>query len=121
MKRSFVLILCIVYTLYMFATQGALPGEFSVSASLKVHFAQGNLQYQASTKTWRFAANQYTSVGNPNSNISSSYSGWIDLFGWGTSGVNQKPFSGSEDYHDYPGNGGSLSTSINGSNYDWGK
>ena len=50
----------------------------------QVVFSQGNLQYQASTGTWRFAANQYDYIGSDNSYISSSYSGWIDLFGWGT-------------------------------------
>ena len=51
-------------------------------------FSQGNLQYQASTNTWRFADNQWDYVGEDNSNISETYSGWIDLFGWGTSGYN---------------------------------
>ena len=63
---------------------GVLPGAFSVSAMQQVHFSQGNLQYQASTGTWRFAEHQYDYVGSANSNISSTYSGWIDLFGWGT-------------------------------------
>ena len=59
-------------------------GEFSISNSKKVAFSSGNLQYQASTKTWRFAENQWDYIGGANSNISSSYSGWIDLFCWGT-------------------------------------
>ena len=79
---------------------GVLPGSFSVSATQQVHFSQGNLQYQASTNTWRFAEHQYDYVGtqtadnngcyggnvsgSDNRNISSTYSGWIDLFGWGT-------------------------------------
>ncbi len=64
--------------------EGAINGVFSVSSSKKVHFSQGNLQYQASTKTWRFAEHQWDIIGDGNKNISSSYSGWIDLFGWGT-------------------------------------
>ncbi|MCR5352008.1 MAG: fimbrillin family protein [Bacteroidales bacterium] len=63
----------------------------------QVDFAPGNLQYQASTGTWRFAENQWDYVGDggttggnvsgsSNASVSSSYSGWIDLFGWGTSG-----------------------------------
>ena len=52
----------------------------------RVLFSKGNLQYRASTKTWRFAENQWDCIGDANSNISSSYSGYIDLFGWGTSG-----------------------------------
>ena len=65
---------------------GGINGLFKVSAIKQVWFSQGNLQYQASTNTWRFASNQWDYVGVANSNISSSYSGWIDLFGWGTSG-----------------------------------
>lgn len=64
--------------------EGALIGEFSVSATKKVRFSKGNLQYQASTNTWRFAENQWDFVGEPNFNISPNYDGWIDLFGWGT-------------------------------------
>lgn len=67
---------------------GAINGKFSVSAGQRVYFSQGNLQYKASTAQWRFATNQYDYIGNANNNISSSYSGWIDLFGWGTSGWN---------------------------------
>jgi len=66
--------------------QGALPGLFSISANQKVQFAQGNLQYQASSHTWRFAEHQWDYIGANNANISESYNGWIDLFGWGTSG-----------------------------------
>ena len=65
---------------------GGANGLFSVSATQQVYFSQGNLQYQASTNTWRFAENQYDKIGASNGNISSTYNGWIDLFGWGTSG-----------------------------------
>ena len=82
------------------APTGAVDGLFSVSPTQKVYFSQGNLQYQASTNTWRFAENQWDYVGgydfsygnygnvegSSNNDISSTYSGWIDLFGWGTSG-----------------------------------
>ena len=64
--------------------EGALSGIFPVSESVKVRFSKGNLQYQASTDTWRFAENQYDMIGDNNENISATYSGWIDLFGWGT-------------------------------------
>ena len=36
---------------------------FSVSSTKQVHFSQGNLQYQASTNTWRFAEMQWDFVG----------------------------------------------------------
>ena len=63
----------------------------------KVYFSPGNLQYQATSNTWRFAEQQYEFVGDAiignvyigeekcdNTKISTTYSGWIDLFGWGT-------------------------------------
>ena len=94
---------------------GAINGLFSVSENSQVYFSQGNLQYQASTHTWRFAENQWDYVGNnelgtvyendvkcDNSLISLFYDGWIDLFGWGTSGNNHgavcyQPWSTSGD------------------------
>ena len=79
-------------------SDGMLPGAFSVSATQQVHFSQGNLQYQASTNTWRFAEHQYDYVGSANSNISSTYSGWIDLFGWGTG---SNPTLSSSSYEGY--------------------
>ncbi len=100
--------------------EGAIYGKFSVSSDDQVYFSQGNLQYQASTSTWRFADNQYDMIGADNSNISSTYSGWIDLFGWGTSGYNGKnPYMTSTDYSDY-GVDGDANADIAGTNYDWG-
>ena len=96
---------------------GAINGVFSVASNRKVNFSKGNLQYQASTKTWRFAEHQWDMIGDANKNISSSYSGWIDLFGWGTSGYNGKnPWMTSTKNTDY-GNG---ERDIAGTNYDWG-
>lgn len=86
---------------------GALPGRFAINADGdQVYFSQGNLQYQASTNTWRFAEHQWDYVGDANSNISSSYDGWIDLFGWGASGYKHgatcyQPWSTSIQYSDY--------------------
>lgn len=64
---------------------GALTGCFTINDDgEQIVFAQGNLQYQATTKTWRFALNQYDIIGQNNTRIASDYDGWIDLFGWGT-------------------------------------
>jgi len=63
---------------------GAIKGAFSTSPTTKVYFSKGNLQYQASTKTWRFAEHQWEYVGEGNTQTSSWYTGWIDLFAWGT-------------------------------------
>ena len=90
------------------APEGAIPALFSISETQQVFFSKGNLQYQASTGTWRFAEHQWDYVGGvsegypyygeefgtvyengvkcDNSLISQTYSGWIDLFGWATSG-----------------------------------
>ncbi len=83
------------------APEGAIPSLFSISETQQVFFSRGNLQYQASTGTWRFAEHQWDYVGGgdygtvyengvkcDNTQISQSYSGWIDLFGWATSGWN---------------------------------
>lgn len=69
-------------------TDKILTGEFSVSDTRKVIFSSGNLQYNASSMEWRFATHQYDVMGEQNNNISPTYDGWIDLFGWGTSGWN---------------------------------
>ena len=96
---------------------GAIRAEFSVSDSTKVYFSQGNLQYKASTNTWRFAEHQWDYVGYDNENISEKYVGWIDLFGWGTSGYNGKnPYMTSKKDTDY----GDGENDIAGTNYDWG-
>ena len=60
-------------------------GVFSVSSSKKVTFSPGNLQYHPANKLWRFAESQLDYIGDANSNCSSTYSGWLDLFGWSTS------------------------------------
>lgn len=82
--------------------QGCIMFPFSVSEDRQVYFSQGNLQYQASTDIWRFAEHQYDFIGADNSNISESYTGWIDLFGYGTSGYNNiKPYCNSTNNDDY--------------------
>ena len=137
--------------------EGAINSLFTINENGdQVYFSQGNLQYQASTNTWRFAENQWDYVGGvdeygvemgnvynnsikcDNSLVSSFYDGWIDLFGWGTSGyhdpndpynVNYQPWSTSishvNDSYNTFGYGPSTNTSapslIDASaNYDWG-
>lgn len=104
--------------------EGAINGLFTINDNGdKVYFSQGNLQYQASTNTWRFALNQWNYVGGEidgchygnviengiwcyNELISSTYNGWIDLYGWGTSGYDHgavcyQPWSTSQIEADY--------------------
>ncbi len=85
-----------IYTA-VFDSTAVINGGFSVSTDRKVYFSPGNLQYQASTDTWRFAEHQWDYVGDANLGtvyedgvkcnnalLSSTYSGWIDLFGYST-------------------------------------
>ena len=124
---------------------GAIKATFTVSKNKKVYFSQGNLQYQASTNTWRFAENQWNFVGKckvtqyypnqpqdtgnvfvdgvrcENENISPTYNGWIDLFSWGTSGWESGakaylPYDTSTVKDDYYQGGASG----NAANIDWG-
>ena len=97
---------------------GALSGAFSINSGIQVRFSKGNLQYKASTNTWRFAENQWDYVGENNQKRAANYSGWIDLFGWGTSGYNNKyPYMTSTSCYDYAFGD---DTSIGGTMYDWG-
>lgn len=119
----------------------------------KVFFASGNLQYNCTTHVWRIAPNQYDFVGGTNhsGNVTSStnnsinsstYTGWIDLFGWATSGFHVSTDPGNQRYlptswqvdlltnytdsevkncYGYgPSSGKGSSFTGNNVNYDWG-
>ena len=106
---------------------GAVNSWFSVGDFTVVQFSRGNLQYQPSSGTWRFADYQYASLGAENRNIAQSSDSWIDLFGWGTSGWNSGanayfPWSNDQSDANYLV-GGNASFGLSGdmSNADWGK
>ncbi len=109
---------------------GALPGEFSISPTRKIRFSQGNLQYCPIYDKWRFAENQYDTCGlAAYEKRSATYSGWIDLFAWGTSGCNENALPYSQDYfprgyYDQDGDWHYTGTTIpdmsSNRNYDWG-
>jgi hypothetical protein len=81
-----------------FTTLFVTCGLFTIDANgSQVYFSQGNLQYQASTNIFRFAEHQWDCIGGANTHISPDYSGWIDLFGWGT-GSNPTNSSASNSY-----------------------
>ena len=137
-----------------FTTFAESSGSFSVSDSDIVVFSPGNLQWSATgggstptthvtadstaEGTWRFAPNQWDIIGANNSNASSTYSGWIDLFGWGTSGwdntsddnlaVHYQPWDTSNTYNlssttnrfGYGPSTNMPNPDIAGSNHDWG-
>ena len=124
---------------YDVVKDGALiTTSFKVSDKRSVYFSQGNLQFNAAEGahatadsstlkgTWRFAENQYDFIGSGNTHAAEDYDGWIDLFGWGTSGWNSgatayQPWSVSENSTDYtPQKDASLSLSGTTANADWG-
>lgn len=92
-----------------------IPGVFTINAKGdKVQFASGNLQYQASSNTWRFAEAQYIALGQGGGNQTAAesratQSEWIDLFGWGCTGIRHEgmtyssyqPWATSVDSKDY--------------------
>lgn len=99
MKKFFTFFAAALMSVSMWATDGALSGRFTINANGdQVVFSQGNLQYQASTQTWRFAENQYDYIGADNANISDTCTGWIDLFGWGTGDAPTKHSTNFGDY-----------------------
>ena len=110
-----------VCSMTMTATDGARGGGFTINKyGDKVQFARGNLQFNAmqgthlradgttAKGTWRFAEEQYDYIGEGNQNISETYDGWIDNFGWATSGwdntandpyaINFQPWSSTRIY-----------------------
>lgn len=117
--------------------EGTLPYGFSVGADKQVVFSKGNLQYQASTATWRFAEHQYDVIGigyahidetkscytggnvadSDNQQIAAGYTGWIDLFGWGTGNNPIKTNVDKTDYADFSDWGGKAIS--NGGNKAW--
>lgn len=102
----------------LYPTVGAINARFSVADAVTVVFSQGNLQYQATTDQWRFADNQYDVIGADNRQIDTNNSGWIDLFGWGTSGYNGlMPYSIDDTSAHYA----LGEDDIAGIGYDWGQ
>ncbi len=77
-------------------------GAFSVADGRQVVFSKGNLQYHPANNEWRFAESQLDYIGDANSNISSTYNGWLDLFGWSTNAT-YYGVSTSTYYFDYSG------------------
>lgn len=103
------------------SSNGLMSGAFTVDASgTQVRFAQGNLQYNAASDTWKFATHQWDTIGAANANIASNYNGWIDLFGWST-GNNPTENSKDDNVYTEPFNEWGKNPIANGKNpkSDW--
>ena len=119
MRKFFTLFVAALCCASMFATEGALPGRFTINAQGdQIVFSQGNLQatYDGSSWSWAFAANQYDYIGNAEANTAvsgnaiDSNSGTVDLFGWSTKATrfgihNSTDYSiYSDDFNDWGNN-----------------
>ena len=94
---------------------GTLSGIFSVSSDKRVYFSKGNLQWSgASGYGWRFALKQYTYIGEHVNNTTPTYvtGNYMDLFCWGSSGLNGVAPNRNTDYKEGTEN-------LTGNN-DWG-
>lgn len=83
-----------------------LKQPFSIGQDKKVYFSQGNLQYNSSTNTVRFAAHQYDYV-----NYMVTTKEWDDLLYWApkNSSNKEKQDSPAFDWGQYPiANGGNM-------------
>lgn len=104
------------------SSNGALCGLFSVGENKKIRFSMGNLQFHPKNYEFRFALHQWDIIGEANARITPNYDGWMDLFGYGTSGYmgcepTERHRPGSSDQNDsqYP------QIDICNTNYDWGQ
>ena len=103
------------------SNEGALPGVFTLKDGKKIRFSQGNLQFHPKNYEFRFAKEQYETLGKEaNDKCSPTLDGWIDLFGWGTSGYMGCQPTESDLYESNygPKNGDTLTG--DNANYDWG-
>ena len=100
-----------------FDSIGATRSLFSIGAGRQVRFSRGNLQYHAGNDIWRFALQQQDCLVLANTDASDSCNGWIDLFGWGSTGYDGKmPWAMSMDDSCYADG----MQSIAGTHHDWG-
>lgn len=102
-----------------YAASSFIDADVSIDATHSMKLSSGNLQYNPKDAIWRFAANQWDTVGKTdNEKIvnGANCNVFIDLFGYGTSGYNGKyGYLHTNVESDYP------SGNISKSDYDWGK
>ena len=92
-----------------FSVAGTTSLNGSYTSTKRIRFSLGNLQYQTTDHIWRFAPNQWTTLKN-----NQGQDNWIDLFGYGTSGINYNPTSTANTSSLY------ATGDINNTENDWG-
>ena len=127
------------YDYYSAANKGKSRSVFTVDANnTQVRFSMGNLQYIGSAGSgsagdnntgayWKFADNQFDYFGS-NGQGSAAIQQDRDLFGWGTSGINDytpiatcwQPWSTSMYPQYNPYGAGNTNLNSNGGKADWG-
>ena len=104
-----------------FTTLGGTGGEATFSIGGRgVIIAPGNLQYHTGTHEWRFAENTWDYIGFNNIYANSaSYSGWVDLYCWGTGSSPTSMIDDSQYYLNFTDWG--INPISNGGNtpYQW--
>ena len=98
MKRILLLFSALMLSSITLWANDFVAKPFSISEDKTITFSPGNLQYHAANNEWRFAPNQTDYIGENNTNISPTYNGWIDLFGFGTG---ENPTNASRNTGDY--------------------
>lgn len=131
---------------FPFAIDFGADEVFGGEDDKQVYFSKGNLQYRAKGGlggdaentvpssanvggTWRFADYQSDIRNNANKSANYDYPGWIDLFGWATSGNNHNGLSyqpwKSNEYHTqylaYGGTNYSFEQEGQSGMADWGR
>ena len=89
---------------------------FSVSASKRVFFSLGNLQYIGSAETpyWKFAENQWDYLGSTTGQNSTATNRDRDLFGWGTGNEPNRVSTSVPSFVDW-----GVNPISNGGEYSW--
>ena len=99
---------------------GELPGVFTLKDGRKICFSKGNLQFHCKNYEFKFAEEQYETLGKEaNEKCAPAYDGWIDIFGWGTSGyMGCQPTERGTTLDQYGPKTGDLTG--DNANFDWG-
>lgn len=99
---------------------GELPGVFTLKDGRKICFSKGNLQFHCKNYEFKFAEEQYETLGKEaNEKCAPDYDGWIDIFGWGTSGyMGCQPTERGTILDQYGPKTGDLTG--DNANFDWG-
>ena len=99
---------------------GELPGVFTLKDGRKICFSKGNLQFHCKNYEFKLAEEQYETLGKEaNEKCAPDYDGWIDIFGWGTSGyMGCQPTERGTTLDQYGPKTGDLTG--DNANFDWG-